>query len=571
MFGSGLSLNLLPGERRTAYAASSSCQDPAPGITLPPGFCATVFADGIGHARHMAVAADGIVYVNTWSGSYYRKDTPREGGFLVALRDTRGTGHADVNVHFGPGVADGSAGGTGIALRNGWMYVEINDKIVRYHMTPGEMIPKGEGEAETIVSGLPITGEHPMHQFVFDAANNLLVNVGSLSNACEHKLGEPLSPGYDPCTELESRAGIWRFDPDKTGQIFSPAARWATGFRNGGGMQLDEAGRVWVTQHGRDRLSQSFKNLYKPEQGPELPAEELLIIEKGADYGWPTCYFDGFQKKLVLAPEYGGDGGSKVGPCATKTGPVAFFPAHWAPNDLLLYRGTMFPAIYRQGAFIAFHGSWNRAPSPQQGYRIVFQPLLNGKASGDFIIFANGFAGKTRPDSSAYRPSGLAMGPDGALYVSDDFHGRVWRIVYNGPRNNPRLASAPDPVYDDTPANAAKPSLSVPPNSSSEQVALGSRIFHGEVHGGTCSGCHGTNGIGGAFGSDLTQGTYLWSDGSVHGISETIRLGVTTPKQHTGAMPPLGGAQLSPADLEAISAYVWAIGHNKPSEGRTVK
>jgi glucose/arabinose dehydrogenase len=149
-------------------------------------------------------------------------------------------------------------------------------------------------------------------------------------------------------------------------------------------------------------------------------------LERDADYGWPYCYFDLTQHKLVLAPEYGGDS-KMIGLCADKRAPIAAFPAHWAPNDLLLYDGHQFPDAYRGGAFIAFHGSWNRAPFPQGGYNVVFQPLADGKASGPFVVFADGFAGAIEePGQAAHRPSGLAMGPDGALYISDDQRGRIW-------------------------------------------------------------------------------------------------------------------------------------------------
>ena len=111
------------------------------------------------------------------------------------------------------------------------------------------------------------------------------------------------------------------------------------------------------------------------------------------------------QGKLVLAPEYGGDGGKKVGPCATKSAPIAAFPAHWAPNAMALYDKQQFPAHYRDGVFIAFHGSWNRAPYPQGGYNVVFQALAGDHASGQCEIFADGFAGAVEsPDQAAASP-----------------------------------------------------------------------------------------------------------------------------------------------------------------------
>ena len=120
--------------RRGASPAASVAGDNA-GLTLSPGFCATLFADHLGHARHLAVAGDGSVYVNTWSGDYYtygHVDKLPAGGFLVALRDSRGSGHADLIKRFGDGVTQGSAGGTGIALYHDALYAEVNDRIVRY-------------------------------------------------------------------------------------------------------------------------------------------------------------------------------------------------------------------------------------------------------------------------------------------------------------------------------------------------------------------------------------------------------------------------------------------------------
>ena len=551
------------------------CAETDAELNLPDGFCATIFADNVGHARQLVVAPDGTVYVNTWSGVYYNNDTPPADGFLIALKDTKNTGRADVNVRFGPTAAEGAHGGTGIALYKNWLYAELNDRIVRYELKNSEATPTGK--AETILSGMPITGDHPMHPFAIDGQGKLFVSMGSATNACEVQNRMPHSPGNDPCTELETRGGIWRYDANKADQIFSPKQRLATGIRNGEGFDFDTSGRLYVTQHGRDQLHEDWPELYTAQQGFELPSEEVVVLKEGGDYGWPSCYFDPQQKKLVLAPEYGGDGGKKTGKCAKFERPVAVFPAHWAPNDLKIYKASQFPKGYQGGAFIAFHGSWNRAPGPQGGYNVVFQPLSDGKASGDYIVFADGFAGTYKePGRAAHRPSGLAVAPGGALYISDDKAGRIWRVTYIGDPNATGIQAAPTRAVEaKAPPGALPPegvhpdagvqsaSLPVPPGATSDQVALGKKIFNGEVVGATCAGCHGSDGIGTPVGADLTSGTWLWGDGSLLSITNTIKRGVLQPKQHPGAMPPLGGVTLSDSDLTAVAAYVWAIGHQK--------
>src|SRR5262245_16686241 len=359
----GASPSMAQDASHGAADAAERCAGDNGGITLPAGFCATVFADNVGHARHMVVAPNGVLYVNTWSGTYYRNDKPPAGGFLVALQDTNGDGCADTATRFGPGVESGNAGGTGIALYNGALYAETNDRIVRYALPPNLIV--SNTPPDVVVSGLPLTGDHPMHPFKIDAQGGLYVDLGSATNSCQRENRMPNSPGLEPCTELETRAGIWRYDANRTDQRFSSAERFVTGLRNGEGIAFDQAGRMFATQHGRDQLRENWPRLYTPEQGANQPAEELVQLERGADYGWPYCYFDVVQNKLVLAPEYGGDGGKTIGLCADKKAPVAAFPAHWAPNDLVIYEAGQFPAAYRGGAFIAFHGSWNRAPSPQ--------------------------------------------------------------------------------------------------------------------------------------------------------------------------------------------------------------
>src|SRR5580692_2362913 len=124
-------------------SAAASCPANDSGLKLPAGFCATIFADGIGHARHLVVAPNGVVYVNTWSGNYFGDDELPPGGFLVALQDTSGRGKADVKRRFGETVQSGGAGGTGIGLYKGGLYAEINDRIVRYDLPAGSLVPRG--------------------------------------------------------------------------------------------------------------------------------------------------------------------------------------------------------------------------------------------------------------------------------------------------------------------------------------------------------------------------------------------------------------------------------------------
>ena len=547
---------------QTDSAKPAACASDDSGLQLPPGFCATVFADDIGHARHMVVA-NGVLYVNTWSGRYYGRDTPHEGGFVVALQDTKGAGKADVTERFGETAATGGAGGTGIGFYKGALYVEINDRIVRYTLSSGSIVPKGS--PETIVSDLPLSGDHPQHGFAIDPAGFIYMDVASASNACQEQNRTLKSPGVNPCTELETRAGIWRYDAKKTNQKFSPAERYATGIRNAGGIAFDASGKkLYSTQHGRDQLAENWPDLYRPEQGATLPAEELMQVERGSDFGWPTCYYDPVQRKRVLAPEYGGDGGKAVGDCAQKGLPVASFPAHWAPNAVTIYSGKQFPARYQDGAFIAFHGSWNRAPYPQGGFNVVFQSLSD---PGTCEIFADGFASVKDRGKAEHRPSGVAVAPDGALFISDDWRGRIYRVTYQGGAATAAAKGTPCPSPDASPGQitstapspSTSPALPVAAGATSEMVAQGDRVYHGQSA--TCVGCHGADATGTQLGPDLTDSKWLWGDGSLAAIAKSITEGVAQPKEYRAPMPALGGGQLSAADVSALAAYLWGLSH----------
>jgi glucose/arabinose dehydrogenase/cytochrome c5 len=551
-FGAGLTVQAQP----KSGMAKAACADT--GITLPPGFCATIFADNLGNTRHIAVAADGTVYANTWNGSsYFRGTTGNAGGFLVAVQDTQHAGKGDKVSYFGMTPAEGSKGGTGVGLYKGFVYAEMNDEIVRYPLVKGSDVPPGK--PEVVVSGLPLGGDHPMHPFVINAQGQLFVDMGTATNSCQPKNRQPGVPGAEPCVEKETRGGTWLYSADKLEQKFSPAERYATGIRNGMGLAFDASGRLFATQHGRDQLIQNWGKLYPDVKATtELPSEELMLVKQGGDYGWPNCYYDNFQHKLVLAPEYGGDGGKTVGVCAEKLPPVAAFPAHWAPNGLTIYNAKAFPAAYQGGAFIAFHGSWNRTPAVQDGFNVVFQPLKDGKASGNYVVFADGFAGPGKATGKAiFRPTGVAVGPDGALYISEDTKGRIWKVTYQGPASAP-ATGAPEPVYAQ-PAQTADTAgaLPTPPGATAAQVTAGMALFKGK----TCGACHGSDATGGSIGPPLNTGSPIWTDGSLASITDVISKGVPTPKQYRSPMPPLGGAGLSPDELNAVAAYVWALGH----------
>lgn len=406
------------GTKAPAAASSQRCAPDNGGITLPAGFCASIFADSVGRARHLVVAPNGDVFVALSAGP------DSTSGGVLALRDTTGDGHADVRVHWP------QSGGTGIALANGYLYFAPDNAVLRYPYKPGSLEPGGP--PDTIVEDLPT---HPGHhtKSIAVLGDSLFVDIGSPSNSCQVKDRTAGSPGIDPCPQLATRAGIWLFNSGTPHQTEADGQRFATGIRNAPGIAINPQNQdLYAVQMGRDQLYQNWSKYYNAKQGAELPAEVFLRVLKDTNFGWPYCYYDQFRRESVLAPEYGGNG-QKIGRCGRVGRPVMAFPGHWAPLSLLFYQGTAFPARYRGGAFIAFHGSWNRAPLPQEGYDVVFVPMEDGFPSDSFAVFANGFAGPVKqPGSALHRPAGVAEGPHGALYISDDKGGRIWRVVYTG-------------------------------------------------------------------------------------------------------------------------------------------
>ncbi len=404
------------------------CDQHNAGLTLPEGFCATLFADSLGAPRHLVVAPNGDVLVNAQARRGADPSSGNPGGVYI-LRDGDRDGKAEIKKR----AAD--AAGTGIAIANGYLYATSGVNIVRYPYRAGAL--ELGGTADTIIKDMP-TGGHSAYSFVVDGPR-LYLTVGSRTNSCQERDRQNESKGIDPCTELDTRAGIWVFSSEKPGQTATAGRRYATGIRNAVALtrRAGDNNALYVVQHGRDQLFQNWPKFFSERESAENPAEELIRVTDGDDFGWPYCFYSNDLKQKVLAPEYGGDG-KQVGRCGDKKMPIYAFPGHWAPNDVLFYSGTSFPATYRGGAFIAFHGSWNRAPLPQGGFKVVYLPMSGPRATGDFSVFADGFAPQlpgpndpTRPVRVS-RPTGLAQGPDGSIYVADDAGGKIWKISYRG-------------------------------------------------------------------------------------------------------------------------------------------
>jgi glucose/arabinose dehydrogenase len=383
----------------------------AKALTLPQGFSASVVADSLGALRHLAVNKNGDIYV--------KLSKLQDGKGILFLSDTDHDGKIDKTVGF--------AGypGTGIRIQGNKLYSSSNSDVFRYELNnQGEVIDTGK--AEVIVQGLVDKGRDNAKSITLDGQNNLYVAVGSYDETCTDASGR----GKTNCPLLDSVGGIWQFSTNKRNQTYSDGVHYAKGLKNVVGLDWNNAvNSLFAAPHGRGGLYGKFPKLYTEEQDKALPAETLYKLDKGADAGWPYVYYDPFQQKKIVSPEYGGDGKKSVD--NKYVDPVADFPAHLAPNDMLFYTGNMFPEKYKNGAFIVFHG---RSQTTKKGALVAFVPFKNGKPSGPWEVFADNFMqaddqkGKV---SYHHRPMGIAQGPDGALYVADDLKGTIFKISYS--------------------------------------------------------------------------------------------------------------------------------------------
>lgn len=400
-------------------------------LQLPPGFEALVVFEGTGEAREIYIREDGDLFVSL-AGI-------RDGNHILGLRDADGDFIIDqVEPFYHLTTPDAQREPqVHIEYLDDYLYAVENLQLVRMHLPPGQLAPSSD--VEIVVDNIPYQSSHRARTLSVDPQGWLYVNIGAPSNACQADAKTKGSPGLDPCPQLESYAGIWRWRSDILNQSREDGEPFAGGIRNAVAQTWDTVyDGLYVGQMGRDRLDSLWPERFDSGQNAELPAEEFFRVEQGQNFGWPYCYYDYLQKKKVLAPEYGGDG-RIVGRCEDYSGPQATFPGHYSPASIAFYHQDQFPAHYRGGAFVALKGSWNRAPLPQDGYIVAFVPFADGAATGDWEVFADGFKGfKTLYErgNAVYRPQSVAVHPDGALYILDNKKGRIWRVTYTGDDGN---------------------------------------------------------------------------------------------------------------------------------------
>jgi glucose/arabinose dehydrogenase len=416
---------LLSGCTTTAELNEASATPELPPITVPEGFTATVFHPGLGATRHIAVRDNGDVYVAR-SFRIERKMFRQEAawGAIVAMRDEDGDGVADRIEAFGPTDIT-----TEVRIHEGYLYFS-SDQVVYRQPLDDNLVP--QTVAEPLAGGFPMTASHGTKTLAFDNVGNLYVNSGTPVNSCETKRMMRASPGIDPCPYLERSGGVWKFKQDKLHQDQErDGERYVTGTRNIVAMAWNPwADKLYFVMHGRDAIGMQWPDFYSKQDNADLPAEEFHVAEAGDDFGWPYTYVDPRTNQRMQGPEYGGDG--KALATGDYKAPLIAFPAHWAPNDLMFHSGNNLPEKYAQGAFIIFHGSWNRMPFTQDGFKLVFVPMRDGKVSGDWEVFIPDFVGPEpvkNPGQAAYRPTGLAEGPDGSIYITEDKQGRIWKVT----------------------------------------------------------------------------------------------------------------------------------------------
>jgi glucose/arabinose dehydrogenase/mono/diheme cytochrome c family protein len=463
------------------------------GLILPGGFEALVVVDSIGRARHLAVNSNGDIYVKL----VYNEALHGHGG-TVALRDETGDGKADVIAYFGAYKDEGGLP-AGMSIHDGYLYTSTVRYVIRNKLIPGQLLPDPKTDTLFIDEDSALMHHwHSQKPLAFDNDGHMYIPFGAPDDAGQDILtagpaGMPGGKGLDPSPDLEWHAGIWQFDAGKRDQTQKDGIKYATGIRSVLGIAWNPADNsLYAVMNGMDNFHTRYPAIYSPWQAAMLPGEPLLKVTKGSDFGWPYAYYDQLQGKNVLQPGYGGDG-KTVGRAARFDKPLMAFPGHWAPMDLLFYQGNQFPERYKKGAFVAFHGSTDRSPYPQAGYIVCFVPFENGKPTGKWEVFADGFTGVdtvVNTSDAVYRPMGLAEGPDGSLYICESNKGRIWRVMFKGDAGRfgagelAKMEARESRTYIKT------------PDSIKDNMGKGGEMEGHILYGSYCVSCHQRNGKG---------------------------------------------------------------------------
>ena len=509
------------------------------GIDLPPGFRALLVADNLVVGRKAGNTPErlrGIVIAP--NGDIYAKMVR---GNILAMRDTDGDGRVDVIKEFGPG-----DGGTHILFHDGWLYHSSRTAVYRYKYIPGELVPSSP--VEVVVHNLPAEKDHDAKAFAFDDQGRMVVEVGSPYNVYsngDRRLGAKGKTTAEVDEFQKTYGGFWRFDPNKLNQTQADGVRFSTGHRHSLALAWHPvAHEFFMVMMGRDQMNTIAPEFYDELDNAERDAEEMHLLREGVNIGWPYTYWDPIKKARMVAPEYGGDNRKRDdNPLFDK--PVVAFPAHWAPLQMAYYNGTQFPEKYRGGMFVAFHGSWNRAPRPQAGYKVAFVPFdEKGVARGTYETFADGFSDLSEsatPNDPHYRPGGLAVGPDGSLYVGDTDKGRLWRIIYTG---EPARTGGKKSVV----AAAAQ---TFPP--------IAADTPGGKIYAQVCAACHMPNGSGVTGMQPALAGSKVVAGDSTRLISVLLKgPAAVLPadrEKFSNVMPPFG-AVYNDADLASVINYL---------------
>lgn len=503
-------------------------------INLPPGFRALVVADNLvagrrvnnspDKLRFIAVAPNGDIYAKLYHGQ------------ILALRDTDGDGRADVIREFGPG-----DGGTHLMFHDGYLYHSSRTAVYRYKYIPGELVPSSP--PEVVVHDLPAERDHDAKAFAFDDRGRMIVEVGSPFNVYstgDRRRGATGKTKAEVDEFQKTYGGFWRFDPARLNQTQADGVRFSTGHRHSLAVVWQPvAHEFFMVMMGRDQMSTVAPEYYDELDNAERVAEEMHLLKEGANLGWPYTYWDPIKQARLVAPEYGGDNRQRDdNPLYAR--PLIAFPAHWAPLQMCLYDGAQFPAHYRNGMFVAFHGSWNRAPRAQAGYKVAFVPFdEKGLPTGTYETFADGFPGVdyfTNTRDARYRPGGVAVGPDGSLYVSETEKGRIWRIVYTG---------------DLTPRASAPATIAV----GQTYAPIGADTPGGKIYAAVCAACHMPNGSGVPSMQPALAGSAVVA-GDANRLINVILRGPAAVlpadrEKFNNVMPPYG-AVINDADLASL-------------------